>query len=83
MCHLRPFLSTIVLAIHLHGSPCTCLLVQGYSICRPMASLIDMLDKKGEDDILAFVEDNVDCGQKYEDTRYFLPFKVVKNLRVA
>ncbi len=45
--------------------------------------LIDMLDKKGEDDILAFVEDNVDCGQKYEDTRYFLPFKVVKNLRVA
>lgn len=45
--------------------------------------LIDMLDKTGEDDILAFVEDNVDCGQKYEDTRYFLPFKVVKNLRVA
>lgn len=45
--------------------------------------LIDMLDKKGEDDILAFVEDNVDCGQKYEDTRYFLPFKAVKNLRVA
>ena len=45
--------------------------------------LIDMLDKKGEDDILAFVEDNVDCGQKYEDTRYFLPFKVVMNLRVA
>ena len=45
--------------------------------------LIDMLDKKGEDDILTFVEDNVDCGQKYEDTRYFLPFKVVKNLRVA
>ena len=45
--------------------------------------LIDMLDKKGEDDILAFVEDNVDCGQKYEDTRYFLTFKVVKNLRVA
>ena len=45
--------------------------------------LIDMLDKKGEDDILAFVEDNVDCGQKYEDTRYFLHFKVVKNLRVA
>ena len=45
--------------------------------------LIDMLDKKGEDDILAFVEDNVDCGQKYEDTRYFLPFKVAKNLRVA
>lgn len=45
--------------------------------------LIDMLDKQGEDDILAFVEDNVDCGQKYEDTRYFLPFKVVKNLRAV
>ena len=45
--------------------------------------LMDMLSKQGEADLLWFVEDNVDCGQKYEDTRYFLPFKVVKNLRVA
>ena len=35
--------------------------------------LIDMLDKQGEDDILAFVEDNVDCGEKFDETRYFLP----------
>ena len=42
--------------------------------------LIDMLDKQGEDDILAFVEDNVDCGEKFDETRYFLPLKVVQNL---
>ena len=39
--------------------------------------LIDMLDVQGEDDILAFVEDNVDCGEKFDETRYFLPSKVV------
>ncbi len=42
--------------------------------------LMDMLSKQGESDLLWFLEENVDCGQKYEDTRYFLPFKVVKNL---
>ena len=43
--------------------------------------LIDMLDMQGEDDILAFVEDNVDCGEKFDETRFFLPSKVVQNLR--
>lgn len=42
--------------------------------------LMDMLEKQGEADLLWFLEENVDCGQKYEDTRYFLPFDVVKNL---
>ena len=45
--------------------------------------LIDMLDKQGEDDILAFVEDNVDCGEKFEETRYFLPIKVVATTRTV
>ena len=42
--------------------------------------LMDMLEKQGEADLLWFLEENVDCGQKYEDTRYFLPYDVVKNL---
>jgi hypothetical protein len=45
--------------------------------------LMDMLSKQGEADLLWFLEENVDCGQKYEDTRYFLPSKVVKSLEVA
>ena len=45
--------------------------------------LMDMLAKQGEADLLWFLEENVDCGQKYEDTRYFLPSKVVKSLEVA
>lgn len=45
--------------------------------------LMDMLSKQGEADLLWFLDANVDCGEKFDETRYFLPSKVVKNLRVA
>ena len=39
--------------------------------------LMDMLEKQGEADLLWFLEENVDCGEKFDETRYFLPTKVV------
>lgn len=45
--------------------------------------LMSMLSKQGEADLLWFLEENVDCGRKFDETRYFLPSKVVKSLEVA
>jgi len=45
--------------------------------------LMDMLSKQGEADLLWFLEEYVDCGEKMDETRYFLPSKVVKSLEVA
>ena len=42
--------------------------------------LMTMLEKQGEADLLWFLEENADCGEKFDETRWFLPSKVVQSL---
>ena len=45
--------------------------------------LMAMLGKQGEADLWAWLDRHVDCGEKFDETRYFLPSKVIKSLEVA